>query len=107
MAGDDFVAAGNAALENGQWSAARTAFAAALSKDRTAEALLGMGQALWWGSPWVAAYGVLVWATTATFVRIYEEPTLREQFGPEYDDYRAAVRAWIPRPRPWSRPADG
>ena len=66
-----------------------------------------MGQALWWGSPWVAAYGVLVWATTATFGRIYEEPTLREQFGPEYDDYRAAVRAWIPRPRPWSRPADG
>ena len=60
-----------------------------------------MGQALWWGSPWVAAYGVLVWATTATFVRIYEEPTLRRTYGASYEAYAAAVRRWIPRIRPW------
>jgi protein-S-isoprenylcysteine O-methyltransferase Ste14 len=35
------------------------------------------------------------------FVKIYEEPTLREQFGPSYDAYRAAVPGWVPRLSPW------
>jgi protein-S-isoprenylcysteine O-methyltransferase Ste14 len=31
---------------------------------------------------------------------LYEEPHLRRTFGPDYDDYRAAVPRWIPRLRP-------
>jgi DNA-binding CsgD family transcriptional regulator len=42
------VAAGTAALEAGRWSAARDAFAAALEGVETAEAMLGLGEALWW-----------------------------------------------------------
>jgi DNA-binding CsgD family transcriptional regulator len=39
---------GRAALEAGRWEEARTAFAAALAEEETAEALDGMGAALWW-----------------------------------------------------------
>jgi protein-S-isoprenylcysteine O-methyltransferase Ste14 len=35
------------------------------------------------------------------FVRLYEEPTLRETFGEEYEDYCRNVRRWLPRLRPW------
>jgi protein-S-isoprenylcysteine O-methyltransferase Ste14 len=31
------------------------------------------------------------------FVLFYEEPTLRKQFGEEYDLYRARVPRWIPK----------
>jgi DNA-binding CsgD family transcriptional regulator len=44
----DPVAAGRAALEAGRWEEARAAFAAALAEEETAEALEGMGAALWW-----------------------------------------------------------
>lgn len=65
-----------------------------------------LGQALWHGSLWVLAYGVLVWAVVAMFVRFYEEPTLVRQFGPDYETYRAGVPAWLPRLRPWVAPGD-
>jgi DNA-binding CsgD family transcriptional regulator len=42
------VAAGNSALEGGDWPAARDSFRAALDLGETAEALLGLGEALWW-----------------------------------------------------------
>jgi ATP/maltotriose-dependent transcriptional regulator MalT len=42
------TAAGRAALEAGRWVEARAAFAAALADEETAEALDGMGAALWW-----------------------------------------------------------
>jgi protein-S-isoprenylcysteine O-methyltransferase Ste14 len=45
---------------------------------------------------------LLVWAAfvttaNAAFVHLYEEPTLRRQFGESYDAYRAEVPAWLPR----------
>ena len=61
-----------------------------------------LGQALLLGRPVLFGYAALVLATVAAFVRGYEEPTLREQFGPEYDAYRAAVPGWWPRRRPWT-----
>ena len=61
-----------------------------------------LGQALLLGRPVLVAYGVLVWAVTAAFVRTYEEPTLTDSYGDEYRAYRAAVRGWIPRLRPWT-----
>ena len=36
------------ALERGQWSAAKDAFEAALDREESAEALFGLGNALWW-----------------------------------------------------------
>lgn len=61
-----------------------------------------VGQALLFGQPALLLYALLVWATTAAFVRGYEEPTLARTYGGEYDAYRAAVPAWIPRLRPWT-----
>lgn len=48
MAIDASVAAGKAALQSGRWDDAVAAFEAALAEEETAEALEGMGQALWW-----------------------------------------------------------
>jgi DNA-binding CsgD family transcriptional regulator len=42
------VAAGQAALARGDWAGARTAFESALKEAETAEALEGLGEALWW-----------------------------------------------------------
>lgn len=42
------LAAGTSALEAGDWGAARDSFRAALGQRETAEALLGLGEALWW-----------------------------------------------------------
>ena len=37
----------------------------------------------------------------AAFVRWYEEPVLLTSYGEEYQRYRQAVPAWLPRLRPW------
>ena len=55
------------------------------------------GQAVLFASWGVALYGVLIAAAFHTFVRLYEEPTLREAYGQEYVAYCAATPAWIPR----------
>jgi protein-S-isoprenylcysteine O-methyltransferase Ste14 len=60
-----------------------------------------LGQALILEQAELLWYAALVAVTTATFVRIYEEPTLQRQFGDEYDRYRKAVHAWVPRMRPY------
>jgi protein-S-isoprenylcysteine O-methyltransferase Ste14 len=66
--------------------------------------VLALDIALWHGSWWAAAYGLGVWLLTAGFVVGYEEPTLRRQFGAEYDAYVAAVPRWVPRLEPWEPP---
>jgi protein-S-isoprenylcysteine O-methyltransferase Ste14 len=60
-----------------------------------------VGQALVLGQPVLLLYGAAVWVTVAAFVRWYEEPELRRQFGEEYEAYRRAVPAWWPRRRAW------
>lgn len=60
------------------------------------------GQALILGSAPLAAY-LVVFAlalAVASFVRGYEEPTLRETYGASYERYCQQVPAWIPRLRP-------
>ncbi|MDM0084968.1 isoprenylcysteine carboxylmethyltransferase family protein [Variovorax sp. J31P179] len=59
------------------------------------------GQGLLFGSVTVLAYGAIVWAGFFLFVVAYEEPALGEQFGDEYQRYRANVRRWLPRITPW------
>jgi protein-S-isoprenylcysteine O-methyltransferase Ste14 len=55
------------------------------------------GQAIALGQPSLAAYGLLLFVAFACFVRLYEEPTLARQFGPEYTEYVRAVPRWWPR----------
>lgn len=61
-----------------------------------------LGQALLFASLGLVLYAAVAWAVTATFVRIYEEPTLARQFGDEYATYRRNVRGWLPSLRPWT-----
>jgi protein-S-isoprenylcysteine O-methyltransferase Ste14 len=60
------------------------------------------GQMLLFGSVGLLEYAVVAWCVGAAAVRFYEEPTLARKFGPEYLDYRRAVRAWVPRLDPWT-----
>lgn len=60
-----------------------------------------LGQALWFGSVTLLRYGAALWAGFFLFVLLYEEPTLRRQFGAEYETYRRNVPRWLPRIRPW------
>jgi protein-S-isoprenylcysteine O-methyltransferase Ste14 len=60
-----------------------------------------IGQALALGQLALLWYAAAVGAATGAFVRWYEEPTLRRQFGAPYEAYRRAVPAWWPRLRPW------
>jgi protein-S-isoprenylcysteine O-methyltransferase Ste14 len=60
-----------------------------------------VGQALILARPELLWYAAIVALATATFARFYEEPTLRGQFGDEYDRYRKAVHAWVPRITPY------
>ena len=60
-----------------------------------------LGQALIFGSLSLLVYAAIVWAVTAAFVHLYEEPVLLESYGEEYQRYRQAVPAWLPRLRPW------
>ena len=57
------------------------------------------GQALLLGQPVLLAYAALFLAVVWAFVHWYEEPTLSQQFGSEYDDYRRTVPGWWPRLR--------
>jgi protein-S-isoprenylcysteine O-methyltransferase Ste14 len=59
------------------------------------------GQALLFADVGVALYGVGVFLLVATFVRLYEEPTLRETYGAEYERYCAQVPPWIPSTSPY------
>ena len=60
-------------------------------------ALVIGGQAWLFHSLHIAIYMVCMLLTAHLFVVFYEEPTLRKQFGGEYDRYRASVPRWIPR----------
>jgi protein-S-isoprenylcysteine O-methyltransferase Ste14 len=60
-----------------------------------------VGQALALARPVLLAYAAVFGVTVYTFVRLYEEPTLRQQFGEQYEEYRQAVPGWWPRRRPW------
>ena len=60
------------------------------------------GQGLILGNIQLLEYGGVVWLLFHLFVLIYEEPTLRGTFGPEYTTFCAEVPRWIPRFTPWT-----
>ena len=57
------------------------------------------GQALLLGSRGLLVYGAAFAAIFVAFVRLYEEPTLADRYGAEYEAYRRAVPGWWPRLR--------
>jgi protein-S-isoprenylcysteine O-methyltransferase Ste14 len=61
-----------------------------------------LGQALILGRPVLLIYAAGFWLLVASFVRFYEEPTLRERYGDSYDAYCREVPAWLRRLRPSS-----
>jgi protein-S-isoprenylcysteine O-methyltransferase Ste14 len=63
--------------------------------------LLIAGQALLFGDWRLLAFAALFWLCCHLFVVAYEEPTLRQSFGGEYESYCAGVRRWLPRLTPW------
>ena len=68
-------------------------------------ALVGaiVGQALLMGQVELLIYAGVIQLIFVAFVHWYEEPTLHRQFGEEYDVYRRAVPAWLPRRIPYRR----
>ena len=60
-----------------------------------------LGQAVLLGDGRLVVYGALLWLGFHVFVVAYEEPTLQQTFGSEYEAFRAAVPRWIPRLTPW------
>lgn len=63
--------------------------------------LVILGQALLFRSPGLVVYAAIVWILFASFVLLYEQPTLTRQYGDEYEEYKRNVPAWLPRLRPW------
>ena len=59
------------------------------------------GQAFLFGDLRLLWYGALLWLFFHVWVVIYEEPTLKETFGAEFERFRTNVPRWIPRLTPW------
>lgn len=59
-----------------------------------------IGQTLLTGSPGMLEYTAIASCIGAAAVRFYEEPVLACKFGAEYQAYRRAVHAWVPRLHP-------
>jgi protein-S-isoprenylcysteine O-methyltransferase Ste14 len=62
---------------------------------------LVLGQVLLFASGGLFAYLVVLGITVNVFVHTYEEPTLREAYGPSYDEYCENVPRWLPRLTAW------
>ena len=72
-----------------------------------------VGFAAGWIGLWIV-FGRANWTTIIAvaavalgvhlFVMLYEEPTLRNKFGEEYEDYCRNVRRWWPRMSPYTQP---
>jgi len=59
--------------------------------------ILLIGCALYERSISILVLALLLFALVHLFVLLYEEPTLVRKFGRSYQEYRRAVRRWIPR----------
>lgn len=64
------------------------------------QAIVYASVAVWW---WLLAFAVLV----VSFVRLYEQPTLRRTYGASYEAYLAAVPGWWPRLTAWRGSSSG
>lgn len=60
-------------------------------------ALAIVGEAVIFRSVHVLMYAAVMLTIAHIFVVLYEEPTLRRQFGESYEEYRRTVPRWIPK----------
>ena len=63
--------------------------------------LLFAGVALVLRSPWVGAAAFMAWAFGAGLAAWDERRDMPARFGSAWQEYHRAVRAWVPRWRPW------
>jgi hypothetical protein len=56
------------------------------------------GQGLWWGSRRILVDAAALAAAFHAWVRVYEEPRLRDRFGATYVHDQREVPRWLPRP---------
>ena len=62
---------------------------------------LVLGQVLVFAGWGLFAYLVVIGIAQGAFVRVYEEPTLRETYGRSYEEFCENVPRWLPRLTPW------
>jgi protein-S-isoprenylcysteine O-methyltransferase Ste14 len=56
-----------------------------------------VGQAIFFRSVAALAYALVVWVSVRLFAVLFQEPSLRRQFGASYEAYLHAVPRWLPR----------
>jgi protein-S-isoprenylcysteine O-methyltransferase Ste14 len=56
-----------------------------------------LGHFLWFGYWALLIYTVLAFIGVHIFIVLYEEPTLKRNFGASYEDYLKRVPRWIPK----------
>jgi protein-S-isoprenylcysteine O-methyltransferase Ste14 len=71
-----------------------------------AVASLIIGQAGLQAQPALLVYAVVFLAVVEVFVRGYEEPNLRQRYGPQYTTYCDSVPRWKPRRTAWHSTGD-
>jgi protein-S-isoprenylcysteine O-methyltransferase Ste14 len=62
--------------------------------------MMAFAEALWFHSPSVGMYAVLLVVVVNLYLTYIEEPGLESRFGDDYRAYRAAVPRWLPLRRP-------
>jgi len=64
--------------------------------------LLVLGWGMYYRSPAVLLYDIVLFVSFHLMVVFSEEPRLNAQFGEQWDSYRNGVHRWLPRIKPWS-----
>jgi protein-S-isoprenylcysteine O-methyltransferase Ste14 len=59
--------------------------------------LIFLGHFLWFGYWAQLMYAIVSFVGVHAFVVLYEEPTLKREFGSSYEDYVRRVPRWIPK----------
>jgi protein-S-isoprenylcysteine O-methyltransferase Ste14 len=65
-----------------------------------------LGEAIFFGSPWLLAWFGIFAAVTMIVIPLAEEPGLAKRFGEDYHLYKQNVPRWIPRLKPWEGLSD-
>ncbi|HEV8718660.1 MAG TPA: isoprenylcysteine carboxylmethyltransferase family protein [Candidatus Binatia bacterium] len=65
---------------------------------------MAFAEALWFHSPSLGIYALLLTILVNLYLTYLEEPGLERRFGEDYRAYRAAVPRWLPFSRPTSEP---
>jgi protein-S-isoprenylcysteine O-methyltransferase Ste14 len=70
----------------------------------TGVALVVLGEGLVLGSVAILIEFAVFALANALWMPLVEEPGLARRFGDDYEEYRRAVRRWVPSREPWTPP---